>query len=455
MWATDEVQYVDLGDQRLTRRLARMVYDFAMQPMASVPQACGDWAATKAAYRFWQSAKVTASAILAGQFQRTVDRVSEHSTVLVIQDTTDLDFTSHKAMSGRGPLTFQAYQGLRVHSGLAVSLDGVPLGLVHQEVWARPPGVVTVPRRKRPTHEKESQRWLTTVEATAKIMPDTTRVITVADREADIFDLFALERPEHVHLLIRAAYNRRVTEETGHLWETLEAQPVQGHYQFTVGRRGDQGPREAQFQVRFAAVTVRAPNQGARPEPPPVPMWAILVEEVDPPEGVEPIVWRLLTSLAITSLDEAIQAVRWYSYRWLIERYHFVLKSGCRIEALQLETAAQIEKALATYAIVAWRLLWLLHHSRAAPDAPATDVLQEAEWQALYATIHRTTQLPPTPPTLSQAVRWIAQLGGFLARRRDGQPGVKTLWLGLRRLHDITDTWCLFHHPPAPSPRCG
>lgn len=457
-WVEEELKELALGDERLNRRLRRMVYDFSAQPMASVPQASGTWAATKAAYRFWSSDQVTSTAILAGHVAQARERIRPHGTVLALQDTTELDFTTHRSMRGRGPLSFPAYQGLRVHSLLATSAQGVPLGLMHQHVWARAEAsdAPKAPLRQRPTREKESQRWLDTVEVAAAAVPSATQVVVVADREADIFDLFAMERGAHVDLLIRSTYNRRVSQDEGHIWETLRAQPVAGTYEISVGRRGDEPARTAILQVRFTMVNVRPPHQGKPKEDlPPVEMYAILVEEVAPPEGAPPILWWLLTTLPIADFDAAVQAVRWYSYRWLIERYHFVLKSGCRIEALQLTSAAQIEKALATYAIVAWRLLWLVYQARTQPDAPATDALEDAEWHALYATIHRTNLPPSSPPTLAQAVRWIAQLGGFLARKSDGEPGVKTLWLGLRRLHDLADSWRLFHPTQDPSSTYG
>jgi hypothetical protein len=152
----------------------------------------------------------------------------------------------------------------------------------------------------------------------------------------------------------------------------------------------------------------------------------------------------------VDDLADAQRCLRWYSYRWLIERYHFVLKSGCRLEQLQLEEAERIQRALATYCIVAWRLLWLTYEARRNPDTPCDQVLEACEWQALYCRIHRTSQPPGTPPTLWQAVRWIAQLGGFLGRKSDGEPGVKTIWLGLRRLNDLAAMWQLLH--PSPSP---
>ena len=174
-------------------------------------------------------------------------------------------------------------------------------------------------------------------------------------------------------------------------------------------------------------------------------MQFILAEEHDAPLGADPIVWLLATTLPVDSLAEALVCIEYYRLRWLIERYHYVLKSGCRIEDLYLQTPERLRRALALYTIVAWRVLWLTYEARQSPDQPCTVILQTHEWQALYCTIHKTPVPPATPPTLSQAVVWIARLGGFLARKGDGFPGPKTIWQGLRRLDDIADTWLLLH----------
>lgn len=152
-----------------------------------------------------------------------------------------------------------------------------------------------------------------------------------------------------------------------------------------------------------------------------------------------------MTSLPITCIEDVTTYVRWYSYRWLIERYHYVLKSGCGLEKLQLETAKRLEMALATYSIVAWRLLYITYEARLATDASCELMLETPEWQALYATIHHKIYPYSYPPTLGEAVGWIAKLGGFLGRKHDGVPGVKTLWRGLGRLNDITMGWLLFN----------
>ncbi len=458
-WATQELAFSDLGDPRRKRRLVQMVEDLAAQPGASVPQACGTPAKTKAAYRFWDDGHVTPDAIQASHVQRTVERAQRQGRVLAVQDTTELDYAHHPHTQGLGPLENVWQNGFKVHSSLAVSTDGVPLGLLYQQRWVRD-GTrkgVAASRRKRPTRDKESQRWLTAWQVSQDQLPPEVSLITVADSEADIFDLFALPRRPGAELLIRGTHNRRVHTTAKYLWDSVRAQPVRGMDALTVRGHDGQPTRTAELTVRTATVALQPPvNHRQRHRLSPVTLNVILVEELQPPDGVTPIVWLLLSTLPIETWQAVQQAVTWYSYRWLIERYHFVYKSGCRLEELQLETADRLQRALATYSLVAWRLLWLTYQARRTPAASCEVALERTEWQALYARQFATTQVPPTPPRLHEAVHWIAQLGGFLGRRADGEPGVKTIWRGLRRLHDLTAMWQLHHpDPDPPLSTCG
>jgi hypothetical protein len=452
-WVMEELSQAELGDQRLTKRFMRVVSDVAARPEATVPQACADAAATKGAYRFWDHEQVTPEAIRAAHRAKTVERVQQERTLLAIQDTTTLNLNSHPKTQGLGPIDAHKTQGLQVHSVLAVSSQGVPLGLLHQQVWARDaqPRGNKQKRKQVPIEEKESYRWLQSLTATGQAVASGTHIITVADREADIYDLFALPRPAHMDLLIRAAYTRRVEadEQTGKLWDLLEQQPTQGSMSLHLEHKPGQKAREVTLTVRWKRLSILPPApKGLHAVCEPLSLTALLVTEAAPPAGQEPLCWLLLTTLPVETFLQAQQCVRWYRYRWLIERYHFVLKSGCRLEDLQLETAARLERALATYCIVAWRLLWLTYQARETPEVCCEVVFQPHEWQALYAITHRTTLLPATPPTLQQAVRWVAQLGGFLARVSDGDPGVQTIWRGLRRLDDLAAMWLLLHSSP-------
>ncbi len=444
-WASEELRYVQLGDARLNRRLIKMVEDFSGNPESSVPKACKTWAATRASYEFWDNVRVKPDDIIQAHKKRTIERIQGQGTILAIQDTTDLDFTKHPKTKGLGHLDHPALSGMKVHSCLTVSLDGVPQGLIHQQVWTRDPKTKGKKhqRRKLETKDKESQRWLDTLSVSQGAI-EGIRVITVADREADIYDLFAMPRREGVHLLIRLSYNRRVEHETKYLWNAIRSSPVIGEVLVEVGRKGDQPSRYALLSIRISHLAIKAPKnrKGKLPD---IPVYIVLAEEENPPAGVKPLRWLLLATFPVTNLQEAIECIKYYSYRWLVERYHFVLKSGCNVEKLQLEEASRLHRAFATYCIVAWRLLWLTYEARYNPDMPSDRVLETHEWQSLYCTTHNTPTPTTKPPSLHDAVLWIAKLGGFLGRKCDGEPGVKTIWRGLGCLHHIASTWKLAH----------
>jgi hypothetical protein len=451
-WALAEVGAARFGDPRRTRRLATLLSDLAVRPSDGLPAACTTPAASKAAYRFLANVAITAEAILGAHIGATTERVAGEQRILALQDTTALDFSAHPALAGAGPLAHPAHTGVFIHSVLAATTEGVPLGLLHQHRWARDPETIGLrhTRRQRPTAAKESQRWLDAQLATRQAVPAAVAVLTVADREADIYDLFALPRPPRTDLLIRATHNRRIDEEARYLWPAVQAAPVGDVVPVAVGRRADRAAREALLTLRWTAVTLLPPrNRADRGTLAPLPLVAILAEEPLPPPGEPPIRWLLLTTLPVASGEEALACVRWYAQRWLVERYHFALKSGCRVEALQLRSTDRLERALALYAIVAWRLVWLTYLARVAPEQPCTVALSPAEWQVLYRTRYPTADLPTQPPPLGPAVRWIARLGGFLDRAGDGDPGLKVLWRGLRRLEDLTMGWQLAHTVPS------
>ena len=442
-WAAHELATANLGDVRLNKRLIRLVTDKLAQPTASIPQASGDWAATKAAYRFFASHQVHADAIRAPHRDATVQRVRQHPTILVLQDTTELNYTTHPNTTGLGHLDNTHCQGLKVHSGLAATVDGVPLGLLHQAVWARDPATKGKKRRNRPQAAKESQRWLSTLEAVQPVVPATTRIILVADREADIYPLFIAPRDDRTDLVVRATYDRKLVG--GDSLETRVAQVAwQGTRTVAIPGNGSRPPRTATVQIGWTSVQMLPPKDYPKPASAPRPqVQVVVVEEREPPAGVKPLRWLLWTTLSVDTWDAAVAVVEHYRHRWLIERYHYVLKSGCGIEQVQLETAAGLERALAVCCVVAWRLLWLTYQARQTPDEPCTRVFAPHEWHALYCTVHRTSTPPEHPPTLREAVRLVARLGGFLARTGDGEPGVKTIWRGLIRLDDIAATWLL------------
>jgi Transposase Tn5 dimerisation domain len=367
-------------------------------------------------------------------------RIESHAVVLAIQDTTELDYSHLKQTTGLGFINQSLQQGLKVHSCLAVSAQGEPLGILHQQTWSRTQRRgQRENRRKKTTMHKESQRWLDTVDAAELGMNDAVTLVHVGDREADIFDLFIHPRRANSQLLIRVEHNRKVQHEFTYLVPTLAQAPVLGETTIEIQRNPTYPARQAQVRVRGMALTLAVPRHHKSPSQcQPVRLNVLLVEEPTPPEQGSPIHWMLVTTLPIETFEQAWQCVFWYSLRWLIERFHYTLKSGCKIEHLQLETANRLVKALATYSIVAWRLMWLTYRARLTPDEPCDAVLAPPEWRLLRRKFEPKNR-SQKPPSLRQAVRWIAQLGGFLARTRDGDPGLKTLWRGLGVLHHLLE----------------
>jgi hypothetical protein len=313
-------------------------------------------------------------------------------------------------------------------------------------MWVRPPESKDSRKthKNRPLDDKESARWIEVTKEVARIVPAPTRVVMVGDRESDIIDLFLLANSSH-DFLIRAQWDRRLDNSQDHLWHAVESAPALGQTAIKVPRADQRPEREAILTLRAATVTLRPPPSRQKERLPAPTVNALLIREEAPPAGIQPIEWMLLTTLPVTTFEQALQCLTWYTYRWRIERYHYILKSGCQVEKLQLEIRDRLMRALAVYSMVASQLLWLTYHARQTPQASCTVALSNSEWKALYAATHKTTILPDCPPDLQTAVLWIARLGGFLARKGDGLPGVKVLWRGFRRLQDLTAMWEIFN----------
>jgi hypothetical protein len=360
--------------------------------------------------------------------------------VLAIQDTTDLNFDSLKHTTGLGFTGTGQQQGFKVHSCFAVSGEGEPLGVLEQYTWSRQQRTgKSKDRRKKQTHEKESQRWLDTLTAAEQGVDESVCLVHVGDREADIYDLFIQPRNANSELLIRATHNRKLANELGYLIPTIEQGPMVGQSTLEIRRNPQRAARKATLSLRAMEVSIDVPRHHLkRGESQPVIINIILVQEESPSDGGQPIRWLLLTTLPIETFEQVWQCVYWYSLRWLIERFHFTLKSGCRIEELQLEDVQRLLKALSTYSIIAWRIMAMTYRARLNPEDSCEVVLEPAEWRLLRRKFQPKNR-SKKPPTLRQAVTWIAQLGGFLARKEDGEPGLKTIWRGLGVLRNLLE----------------
>jgi Transposase DNA-binding/Transposase Tn5 dimerisation domain len=440
-WAVTEFADADLGDLRRTQRLVQLAHVLAQNPGAALPEACGSGAMLKAAYRFFANEDIEPSDIVQSHVEATYSRLSTVPLVLAVQDTTEADWTTLRATEGLGPLGHTACQGLLVHTTIAITPDRVPLGLLAQQVWARDPDDIgkRARRKQLPISQKESQKWLHSLDAvcTARDCCPHTRLVSVGDREADVYDVLAAGRPEGVDLLIRAAWDRCVSAPQCYVWAAVEAPPVVTAVVVQVPRRGTQPARKATLALRYCPLTLCPPRHRTAEGLPAVSLWAVQVCEVDPPAEVEAIEWLLLTTVAVETVDDAIERVQWYSCRWGIEVWHRILKSGCRLEARQFQWAERLQRCLSLYSVLAWRIFYATMLVRAVPEAPCSVLLEPDEWQALYCAIHRVPMPPAEPPTLSQAVQWIAQLGGFVGRRKSDHPGAEVLWRGFQHLGDL------------------
>lgn len=446
-WAQEELGAAELYDPRLTRRLMCLAHDFYNQPQSPITQACGSHAKTVGAYRFFNNERVSMEKLLRAHTESSIGRIRKHSVVLAVQDTTTVNYTTHHATEGLGPISTSGKNavGLVVHDTMAFTPDGTPLGVLDVQCWARDGQDIGKRHRRKqlPIEQKESVKWLKSYRTVCEIQqacPET-MLISMGDRESDIYELFleAVSKPDNPKLLVRSERSRNRKTQEAYLWDEAVSLQIAGYQVIHVPRKGCQLAREAVLEVRYAKVSLTPPQGKGYP---PVEIWMVYGREKDSPKSVtSPLEWMLLTTVDVNSFEDACQRLAWYTKRWGIEIFHRTLKSGCRIEDRQLGTAESLQSCLAIDMVVAWRIFHLTKLGREVPDAPCSIFFEEAEWKALHIFIHKTLPSPEQEPTLREAIRMTASLGGFLGRKSDGEPGTTALWRGLQRLEDITATY--------------
>ncbi len=421
-WAAQEFETLDLGDARLNRRAVLLAERLAQKPGASIPNACHNWSETVAAYRFLSHEDVSWDDVMQAHWQASEQRIGQHPVVLCLQDTTELDFNAQQT-TGLGPLSYEAQRGLYLHPTYVVTPDREPLGVTNAWTWARQFKAADGTR----AGVLESTRWIESYERVAEqaLRLPHTRHICVADRESDIMALLvrARELDHAADYLVRSQHNRALPE-GGKLWEKVGQAPVLGHVRFDLPAGRGRKARAVKQEVRVERVTL---NDGAKGQ---VQVTCVVAAEIDAPAGVKPVLWRLLTNRQASTLEQACALIDWYRARWEIELFFLVLKEGCRVERLQLGDSERLQTALALYMVIAWRINRLMRLGRALADLPADLVFESDEWKAAF--ILNKKPVPKQVPELNTVIRLIAQRGGFLARKGDGQPGAKSIWLGMQ-----------------------
>jgi len=448
----DDYGKAKFGDERLSKRLPRLIEQLASDPTASISAASKDPYQAKAIYRFVNNDKVTVKAITEIAREVTVGNINEAkpSVLLIPQDTTEANYTSLKATKGLGNIgSKKTAMGIVIHSAVAIGETGEVYGLMAQKIWLRPPesfGQSDAVRKKLPLEEKESYKWLETLENAETSFPEGTMVVHICDREGDIFEFFCKAEKDGALYLVRNAHNRNIEEEengSSKLAELANALPEAGRISVRVPRDSHtkREARNAEVVIKHGKCNIKKPTNLVSTSvlPDSTEVYVVTAVEKDPPQGQEKIFWQLITNVPTENFEDAVARVQWYTQRWKIETFHRTLKSGCEVEELQTKIAGNLMKLIAIYSIIALQIMLLSYIARTRPDESCEICLTEDEWKILYRVANKTRRIPEKAPTIYEAVVMIAKLGGFLARKSDGFPGVTVIWRGLTRFYAILD----------------
>lgn len=450
-WIDQELSICEFRDVRLRKRFRTLVEQLSEGVGGSIPWACQDWASTKAAYRFFAHDGVSAEGILAGHFQSTRERLpAGEDPILVLHDTTEFSYKREdpsaigivsKAVIGKNqqgrPLYFTTC-GICLHSSLAITTQGLPLGLTAVKFWSRKEFKGRQKRRKARQagiEEKESIRWLENLRISTTRLRPAERCVHVGDQEGDIYDLFGVAQEMGTHFLIRTRADRLADGGPETVGEKIQQAPRRGLYRISL--RNERGEvSEVVLEIRYQRLSIESPR-GKKKRYPGLVVTVIEARERETPRGRDKIDWKLITDLPVGSRQEAIEKLQWYALRWKIETFHKILKSGCRAEEAKLRTAARLINLLAIFCILSWRIFWLTMMNRTSPDARPEVVFTALELRVLDRVVKDKPHADRRKRSVSRYLTKLAQLGGYLARNSDPPPGNMVIWRGLSRLVDI------------------
>jgi len=439
-WISEEFKSINLSDPRLNKRFVQLAEDLADNPGKSIHSAAADWAATKGAYRFFDNPEVEAKKILEPHFESTCWRSTSHKKVVLAADTSYIDFSQHKKTKGLGT-SFKSHgqevKGICCHAGLAMSETGLPLGLLFNKLWIRKENQLEGYKRSAvPFPLKESFRWVETMRAAKKLLPDK-EIIYLADREGDIYEVFEEAFNLEMDVVVRSQHDRVIDEEVK-LSEEISTSPIRGTHTVLIPSSGSRKERKAKLEIRFTRVILKGRPNDVKTQlnkmREDVELYLVDAAEVD-----GDLHWRILTTIPVNNLQGAKDILNYYKMRWNIETYFKTLKTGCGIEKCRLGEGSRLVKYIGLMSVLAWRLFWMTYVSRQNPNLPCENLLTESEWKTAWLMLNRRKikegkilkkDWPKSPPTLREAIRWIAGNGGFLGRKGDGEPGIITFWRG-------------------------
>lgn len=467
-WVKEEFVTTNIGDIRLNARLSKIAEAFMQSPGASIPKAANNWGGAKGVYRFLKNDKVNPHNIISPHTESTMKRIKNRKLILAIQDTSAIDYSHRPFTEGIGPGGNREARGLFLHPTLAVTPEGTPHGILDLQIWKRDEVEWSEQtkeqrrNRKIPVEERESMKWINSYRKVCEIqkkMKDEVHFVNICDREGDMYDLFLEHHKLYIlnqnppDLLVRAAHNRKLYENPGNLWSFVKSLDSSGEYDIQVPRKVGKKARQTTLEVRFSKVTLKRPVQhnDHADENTSLELYAIHTCEKNPPDKEEPITWMLLTTMPISTLEDAVEKIEWYADRWIIETFFKILKSGCKIEDRQLRHGNGLMSCMAIDCVIAWRILFLTFIGRELPGLSADVIFERYEWECLHCRTFNTSEVPGDIPTLYTVIIQIAKLAGFLARKGDGYPGPITMFRGMLALNEMVSIYKILR----PDSTCG
>jgi len=439
----EELDKLNVGSERIKKRIIKTVNTLYKKPGMAISAASESPAEAKAIYRLLANKKFKKETLLEAHKKAVIEKIQEKriKTILCPQDTAELNYTGLKATEGLGNVAKESStaKGLMMHTAIALTEEGVSLGLLHQKIWSREgyKKLTSTEKPKIPIEEKESYKWIEALDEITKELPRDIRVITICDREGDIYELFCRANEKKQEYLVRAKSNRN-TNEGKKLFNIIKDEKVSGKVVVNIPRDTRNGikEREATLTIKYKKVEIKKPKdlKGYKDS---ITINIVLAVEEDPPKGITPISWYLTTNIDILSFEDAVKMVRWYVHRWKIERFHFVLKSGCKVEEIQSSETTRLIKLITLLSLIAIKILTITYFAREYPETTCEEFFTEEEWKTLYIMANQTRDIPNKIPTIKEAVYYLGRLGGFLGRKSDKDPGAECIWRGLHDLNII------------------
>lgn len=461
-WIEEDFARIDFKDNRLVQRFKNILCEFIKKAQSNIASTFDSWASIKACYRFFDNVKVKAEIILKEHIKSSVSRINAiNEPIIVVHDTSYIDYKNRKKSEDLDRV-FSSKKGrdgcfgLILHNSLAITKEGVPLGLLNQQFTRRE--TILHSDRKMPTkqyvhtkpiEEKESYRWIEAITKTNKLGINDEQ-IHVADRESDIYELYRDCDKNNIRFVIRARVNRAINKEKRRektkekLFEYFESLPTMFNTEIKLQVNNETKHRNADLSVSFKQFTLPPPPNRTKKKDGDnldnILLWGIFVREKNPPINEEGLSWFLITNIPTNTNEEAIEKIKWYALRWNIEIFHKILKSGCSVELAQLRNRDRLIKYITVKSIVAWKIFWLSRNFNINKNADCSMILNPMEQRILFKRFNKGTKMD-RKISITEAFIWIAKLGGYIGRNSDLPPGIITIWRGWARFMNMVEDY--------------